>query len=50
MFGHIQAKSLYEGLTVKTVIRDLRTLQSEGYILIRDGSITLNLAIMDEYA
>ena len=47
---HFLAKSLYEGLSVKTVIRDLRTLQSEGYILIRDGTITLNLAIMDAFA
>lgn len=46
---HFLAKTLYRDLTSKTILRDLRTLQSKEFITIDKGTIMLNLAIMNEF-
>lgn len=47
--SHYLAKGLYEGLTLKTLLRDLRNLQSLGFIVDERGILKANLKLMDEF-
>lgn len=46
---HRLARGLYQGLTEKTVLRDIRNLQARKLLSLKDGVLTANLDIMNQF-